>query len=234
MREIRASRSRERATNLALRGMERGRCGEYLVFCELLQLPRPYALLTNVLVPCRPGVVREIDVLIVRPGSPLVALESKHQRGFLHDGPTGNSWGCAADETSESRPWHRPDPFEQSYMAADALVRWLDRLGSTDVVHPLVVFSEPDCQVSVQGPKRTDHVMLSGLRSYLRRLEGTTTPSPEAIQAIRALAYTRIAIGSGLEGRASTECARVTRESSTWCASGSRPAEVMHPRAAAG
>lgn len=124
-----------------------GAAGEAVLPQLLRDLPDSYTLLNGVPVP---GSHADIDHVLVGPGG-LWALEAKHHVGMVQC--VGDSWGyMRRGRGGVPQEGHIGSPSQQARRAADALTRYIQRRGVAQPVQPVVVFTHPQVELTLEQP----------------------------------------------------------------------------------
>ncbi len=124
-----------------------GAAGEAVLPQLLAELPDSFTLLNGVPVP---GSRADIDHVLVGP-SGIWAIEAKHHVGMVQC--VGDAWGYARlGARGVPQQGHIGNPSQQARRAADALERYLRLKGVEQPVQPLVVFTHPRVELSVEQP----------------------------------------------------------------------------------
>ncbi|HEX6287697.1 MAG TPA: nuclease-related domain-containing protein [Herpetosiphonaceae bacterium] len=130
-----------------------GAAGESVLPHLLRSLPDSYTLLNGVPVP---GSRADIDHVLVGP-SGIWAIEAKHHVGMVQC--VGDAWGYTRmGRGGVPQEGHIGSPSQQARRAADALERYLrsGSRGRSDLhVEPLVVFTHPQVDLSLEAPTLT-------------------------------------------------------------------------------
>ncbi len=124
-----------------------GAAGEAVLPQILATLPDSFTLLNGVPVP---GSRADIDHVLVGP-SGIWAIEAKHHGGMVQC--VGDAWGYARlGVGGVPREGHIGNPSQQARRAADSLERYLWHRGMAEPVQPLVVFTHPRVELSIEEP----------------------------------------------------------------------------------
>lgn len=127
-----------------------GAAGEAVLPQVLRSLPDTFTLLNGVPVP---GARADIDHVLVGP-SGIWAIEAKHHVGMVQC--VGDAWGYARlGRGGVPQPGHIGNPSGQARRAAEALERFLQPRGVHRPVHPLVVFTHPQVELTIEQPTVT-------------------------------------------------------------------------------
>lgn len=124
-----------------------GAAGEAVLPQILRPLPDTYVLLNGV---PTPGAHSDIDHVLVGP-SGIWAIEAKHHVGMVQC--VGDAWGYARTGPGGMPiAGHIGNPSQQARRAAKALERYLQQRGASANVQPLVVFTHPRVELSIEQP----------------------------------------------------------------------------------
>lgn len=124
-----------------------GAIGESILPRMLSSLPDSYTLLNGV---PRPGGRSDIDHVLVGP-SGIWAIEAKNHVGSVQC--VGDAWGYTRlGRGGIPQEGHIGNPAQQALRSAESLARYLGQHGYTDQVMPLVVFTNPRVELSVEQP----------------------------------------------------------------------------------
>jgi hypothetical protein len=124
-----------------------GAAGEAVLPQVLRSLPDTFTLLNGVPVP---GSRADIDHVLVGPNG-IWAIEAKHHVGMVQC--VGDAWGYARlRRGGVPQPGHIGNPSQQAQRAANALERYLQRRGVDQLVQPLVVFTHPQVELTIEQP----------------------------------------------------------------------------------
>ncbi|ABL99817.1 nuclease-related domain-containing protein [Shewanella amazonensis] len=118
-----------------------------------------YGLFTNVLVPLADGGTTEVDLLLITQ-SHVLAIESKHYRGWIFGSSRARSWR----QVLHGKHYAFQNPIHQNFGHCEALKKVLQ----VDKVHSLVVFG-PDASFKTSLPQGV--ILLSGMLAYLNMLD---------------------------------------------------------------
>jgi hypothetical protein len=127
-----------------------GAAGEAVLPQLLRSLPDSYTLLNGVPVP---GARADIDHVLVGPNG-IWAIEAKHHAGMVQC--VGDAWGYTRrGRDGLPQEGHIGSPSQQVRRAAQALESYLRQCGSLTGslrVEPLVVFTHPQVELSLEAP----------------------------------------------------------------------------------
>lgn len=124
-----------------------GAAGEAVLPRLLHTLPDSYTLINGV---PRPGSHADIDHVLVGPTG-IWALEAKHHVGMVQC--VGDAWGyMRRGPGGVPREGHIGNPSQQARHAAEALTRYLQRRGVGQEVEPVVVFTHPQVELTLERP----------------------------------------------------------------------------------
>lgn len=127
-----------------------GAAGEAVLPQLLRELPDSYTLLNGVPMP---GSHADIDHVLVGP-SGVWALEAKHHVGMVQC--VGDAWGyMRRGPGGVPQPGHIGNPSQQARRSADALTRYLRNRGEAEMVQPIVVFTHPQVELTLEQPTLT-------------------------------------------------------------------------------
>lgn len=164
-----------------------GAAGEAVLPQLLRSLPDTYSLLNGVPVP---GSRADIDHVLVGP-SGVWAIEAKHHVGMVQC--VGDAWGYARlGAGGVPRSGHIGNPSQQARRAAEALERFLERRNQRHTVQPLVVFTHPQVELTLEAatvPIIRADAALAFLSRPGERLSATTVQEiVDTLRKIRPLA----------------------------------------------
>ena len=124
-----------------------GAAGEAVLPRLLHTLPDSYTLINGV---PRPGSRADIDHVLVGPTG-IWALEAKHHVGMVQC--VGDAWGyMRRGPGGVPREGHIGNPSQQARHSAEALTRYLQRRGVAHAVEPVVVFTHPQVELTLERP----------------------------------------------------------------------------------
>lgn len=124
-----------------------GAAGEAVLPRLLHTLPDSYTLINGV---PRPGSRADIDHVLVGPTG-IWALEAKHHVGMVQC--VGDAWGYTRrGPGGVPREGHIGNPSQQARHSAEALTRYLQRRGVAQAVEPVVVFTHPQVELTLERP----------------------------------------------------------------------------------
>lgn len=124
-----------------------GAAGEAVLPRLLRTLPDSYTLLNGVPVP---GEHADIDHVLIGPGG-IWALEAKHHVGMVQC--VGDAWGYTRlGPRGLPREGHIGNPSQQARRAAAALARYLQQRHAGVSVQPVVVFTHPLVELTLEQP----------------------------------------------------------------------------------
>lgn len=124
-----------------------GAAGEEVLPQMLRDLPDSYTLLNGVPVP---GSRADIDHVLVGP-SGIWAIEAKNHVGMVQC--VGDAWGYTRmGRGGIPIEGHIGNPSQQAFRAADALERYLQRRNVAQRIQPVVVFTHPKVELTVERP----------------------------------------------------------------------------------
>lgn len=124
-----------------------GAAGESVLPRLLQSLPDSYTLINGVPVP---GAHADIDHVLVGPTS-IWALEAKHHVGMVQC--DGDAWGyMRRGQGGIPQEGHIGNPSQQARRSAESLTRYLQRRGVGEQVEPIVVFTHPQVELTLDRP----------------------------------------------------------------------------------
>ncbi|PLS78769.1 MAG: hypothetical protein CYG59_16630 [Chloroflexi bacterium] len=164
-----------------------GAAGEAVLPQLLRALPDTYTLLNGVPVP---GARADIDHVLVGPRG-IWAIEAKHHVGMVQC--VGDAWGYARlGAGGIPRSGHIGNPSQQARRAAEALQRFLAQRRLPQHVQPLVVFTHPKVELTLEAPTvpiiRADEVLAFLARSPDRLAPATVDHLVDTLRKLRPLA----------------------------------------------
>ncbi|QYJ76939.1 nuclease-related domain-containing protein [Shewanella sp. FJAT-52076] len=118
-----------------------------------------YGLFTNLLVPLADGGSTEVDLVLITQ-THVLALESKHYRGWIFGSSRARSWR----QVLHGKHYSFPNPIHQNFGHCEALKKVMQ----LDKVHSLVVFGA-DASFKTSLPHGV--ILLSGMLAYLDMLD---------------------------------------------------------------
>lgn len=163
-----------------------GAAGEAILPQLLRSLPDSYVLLNGVPVP---GSRADIDHVLVGPGG-IWAIEAKNHVGMVQC--VGDAWGYARlGRGGVPVAGHIGSPSEQARRHAAALERYLQRRGVVAPVQPVVVFTHPQVELTIEQPTvpifRAAEVAQVFVQAPRRLLAVQVTQAVETMRQLRAL-----------------------------------------------
>jgi hypothetical protein len=149
-----------------------GAAGEAVLPRLLHDLPDSYTLINGVPMP---GSHADIDHVLVGPGG-VWALEAKHHVGMVQC--IGDAWGYSRrGPGGVPQSGHIGNPSQQARRSAEALTRYLQRRDIPQTVDPIVVFTHPQVELTLERPTLTVlraaevHGFVTRQRAQLRSAE---------------------------------------------------------------